>query len=250
MFCLLVPCSAATSVYANFLGASGTDSSISNGNIGGNNWNNIQFNAGTAQNLNASYLSDANGNATNYTFAATFYGGVSMNAQGGVNVSTDDSMNWYHDANGIDSSINTGNRIDNGSITGLNAGDTFATYSLGGFQTTDTVTLTFVCSRDGGYIDPNTGTTRYTGILVDGQDMGYFGAGSDIGGNTNQEFTITLTGKTEYDIDFLLPSDSGNWGPLGNAFKLDVVPIPEPSTSATMMLGLSALLLRRRVNRR
>lgn len=240
--------------YGNFKEATGDTSIMGVETIGSSTWNTIT--PASHANLSSvfSTLVDNSGSSSaGYTFSAVASQPFGMNLTGnekGLNTAAhvDESLVWYHDAVAANPTVAAGNNVDNDywDTTDTAVGDTFVTYTFGGFAATDEVSLEMVIGRP----DATSGEGgRAIGIIVDDVPLsGLFGYNdTDIhsnGENPGYFTTGVLTGKTSYEVKLTITSTAKNWSPTGNAFQLTV--IPEPATMGlVVMFGLGTLVLRR-----
>ncbi len=233
---MAMPCGASVVIYGNFRQAAGTASSISGTQvINSETWNTIQIGENPAVvNLAATALTDSLGASTGFTIAADYSvitGGFSVGNNGASGVSTAPYWSWYNTAVGIEPTVANGNSVE--TLFGVSAnylsGNVFMTYTLDGFGVNDMVTFDLVASRAG------TQTSRVVGVIADGVDLG-----------TGEQFTSgTLTGKSTYTFGLYTPNTTANFAPIGNAFRVTVASVPEPSISLLSALGTAAMIFRR-----
>lgn len=215
-------------IYASFLNATGDTSVMDTATINGETWNTITPNDDdgiTA--IPATALADSAGAVTTYTFAADFQ----VNQAFGVNTSATGTgsdpqgiipagWTWYHDGDADDGTVSNGNQVHNDTWDDRTAPVSFATYTLGGLQTTDSVQLDMVIGRSS---RTSNFDTRAAGVIVDGTDLGQFGY-DDTDDNPDIQvpsyFSQTLTGKTSYEITLYNAHGNTVWSPLGNAFRI------------------------------
>ena len=225
---MAMPCGASVVIYGNFRQAAGTASSISGTQvINSETWNTIQIGENPAVvNLAATALTDSLGASSGFTIAADYSvvtGGFSVANNGASGVSTAPYWSWYNTAVGIEPTVANGNSVE--TLFGVSAnylsGNVFMTYTLSGFGVNDMVTFDLVASRGG------TQTSRVVGVIADGVNLG-----------TGEEFTSgTLTGKSSYTFGLYTPNATSNFAPIGNAFRVTVASVPEPSISLLSALG-------------
>jgi hypothetical protein len=221
--------SAGTTVYGSFLTAAGGDAASVSGTrtISGETWNDIQLPAGTdLTTIDASDLADSFGGSSGVTFAANFNmlaaqfqvaGQDSTDddpTNGVIGVSTAPEWDWYNLP--TDGTVKQGNRVSSGWATTNVRGTEYTTYTLAGFDPSQTVTLDFVISKSGGAL-------HQVGVEVVGGTTSFLSDNFAGNGGNDHQFSVELTGESSYDIILNSRhnnSTNGNEGPIGNAFRI------------------------------